>query len=66
MTKRKTKPEPTLEEQLAKAQTDNLRFCEKWGGQMPHVDGIMLCKAFTYDLVQHLNRASFQGLTSEQ
>ena len=54
------KPE-TPEAAMVKQQKYNLDLLEKWAGSMPLISGVPVVKAFTYDLIQIVNRLGMVG-----
>ncbi len=50
-------PPPQIMNKLAQQQARNLAWCEEWGRGMPDVEGVEVCAALTYDLIQIMNRA---------
>ena len=49
-----------LEPELERIQIENLAFLESWGKQMPAVNGVAVCQALSYELIQVLNQLALQ------
>ena len=47
---------------MLQAQATNLQWCEAWGASLPTIAGVPVGRAFVYDLIQLLNRATVEGV----